>query len=67
MNDLALCFMSGVSLPVAWEADGTVTPALSNAELQAILEEEEVGVMAGSRGRGGGCGVSSSLKVAGGG
>ena len=29
-------------LPVAWEADGSVTPALSNAELQAILEEEEI-------------------------
>lgn len=30
------------SLPVAWEADGTVTPARSNAELYAILEEDEV-------------------------
>ena len=29
--------------PVAWVADGTVTPALSNAELQAILDEEAVG------------------------
>ena len=29
-------------LPVAWEADGTVTPALSNAELYAILEDEEI-------------------------
>ena len=35
-------------LPVAWEADGTVTPALSNAELQAILDEEEVGGFHGS-------------------
>jgi hypothetical protein len=35
-------------LPVAWEADGTVTPALSNAELQAILDEEEVGGFYGS-------------------
>jgi hypothetical protein len=31
------------SLPVAWVADGTVTPALSNAELYAILDEEAVG------------------------
>lgn len=29
-------------LPVAWEADGTATPALSNAELYAILEKEEI-------------------------
>jgi len=29
-------------LPVAWKADGTVTPALSNAELYAILEDEEI-------------------------
>ncbi|RFC53062.1 MAG: hypothetical protein DVB22_000135 [Verrucomicrobia bacterium] len=29
-------------LPAAWEADGTVTPALSNSELYAILEEEEL-------------------------
>jgi hypothetical protein len=33
-------------LPVAWEADGTVTPARSNAELYAILEEEELGGLA---------------------
>jgi hypothetical protein len=29
-------------LPVAWEADGTVTPVRSNAELYAILDEEDV-------------------------
>jgi hypothetical protein len=29
-------------LPVAWEADGTVTPHRSNAEICAILEEEEI-------------------------
>jgi hypothetical protein len=30
------------SLPIAWEADGTITPARSNAELYAILEEEDI-------------------------
>lgn len=44
-------------LPVAWEVDGTVTPARSNAELYAILEEDDVGGLAGWRRRGGGCGV----------
>ena len=29
-------------IPIAREADGTVTPALSNAQLQAILEEEDL-------------------------
>lgn len=29
-------------LPVAWEADGTVTPARSNAELYGMLEEEDI-------------------------
>lgn len=29
-------------LPIAWEADGTVTTARSNAELYAILEEEDI-------------------------
>ena len=49
--------MSGVSLLAAWELDGTVTPARSNAELYAILEEEELGGLAGMRRRGGGCAV----------
>lgn len=49
--------MSGVSLPAAWEPDGTVTPARSNAELYAILEEDDVGGLAGWRWRAGGCGV----------
>ena len=46
-------------LPVAWEADGTVTPARSNVELYAILEEEELGGLADGcwRRRGGGCAV----------
>jgi hypothetical protein len=35
--------------PVAWVADGTVTPALSNAELQAILDEEVGGFHGPSR------------------
>jgi hypothetical protein len=30
------------AIPIAREADGTVTPALSNAQLQAILEEEDL-------------------------
>jgi hypothetical protein len=30
-------------LPVAWAADGTVTPARTNAELFAILDEEDIG------------------------
>lgn len=29
-------------VPIARRADGTVTPALSNAELNAILEEEDL-------------------------
>jgi hypothetical protein len=29
-------------LPIAWAADGTVTTALSNAELDAILDQEDV-------------------------
>jgi hypothetical protein len=29
-------------LPVAWESDGAVTPARSNAELYAILEGEDI-------------------------
>ena len=36
-------------LSVAWEVDGTVTPALSNAELQAILDEEVGGFHGPSR------------------
>ena len=28
------------AIPIAREADGTVTPALSNAQLQAILDDE---------------------------
>ncbi len=39
------------SLPIAWAADGTVTPARSNEEMYAILEEEEVGGLAGLRRR----------------
>lgn len=30
------------AIPIAREADGTVTPALSNAELQAILDDEDL-------------------------
>ncbi len=30
------------AIPIAREADGTVTPALSNAQLQAILDEEDL-------------------------
>ncbi len=30
------------AIPIAREADGSVTPALSNAQLQAILGEEDV-------------------------
>lgn len=30
------------AIPVAREVDGTVTPTLSNAQLQAILEEEDL-------------------------
>lgn len=30
------------AIPIAREADGTVTPSLSNAQLQAILEEEDL-------------------------
>ena len=29
------------AIPIAREADGTVTPALSNAQLQAILDDED--------------------------
>jgi hypothetical protein len=29
-------------LPVAWEADGSVTASRSNAEIYAILEEEDI-------------------------
>ena len=29
-------------IPIAREADGTVTPYLSNAQLQAILDDEDV-------------------------
>jgi hypothetical protein len=29
-------------LPVAWAADGTVTPARTNAELFALLDEEDI-------------------------
>jgi len=29
-------------IPIAREADGTVTPALTNAQLQAILDEEDL-------------------------
>ncbi len=30
------------AIPIAREADGTVTPALSNAQLQAILDDEDL-------------------------
>lgn len=30
-------------IPIAREADGTVTPFLSNAQLNAILDEEDLG------------------------
>lgn len=30
------------AIPIAREADGTVTPALSNAQLQAILDDEDI-------------------------
>ena len=30
------------AIPIAREADGTVTPALSNARLQAILDDEDL-------------------------
>ncbi|MCC5023425.1 MAG: hypothetical protein J6386_11825 [Candidatus Synoicihabitans palmerolidicus] len=33
------------ALPVAWEPDGTVTPARSNAELYAILEKEDIAIV----------------------
>lgn len=30
------------AIPIAREADGTVTPALSNAQLQAIVDDEDI-------------------------
>ncbi len=30
------------AIPIAREADGTVTPAFSNAQLQAILDDEDL-------------------------
>jgi hypothetical protein len=33
------------AIPIAREADGTVTPALSNAQLQAILDDEDLAQM----------------------
>ena len=30
------------AIPIAREADGTVTPALSNVQLQAILDDEDL-------------------------
>ncbi len=30
------------AIPIAREADGTVTPALSNAQFQAILDDEDL-------------------------
>jgi hypothetical protein len=30
------------AIPIAREADGTVTPALSNAQLQTILDDEDI-------------------------
>jgi hypothetical protein len=30
------------AVPIAREADGTVTPALSNAQLQALLDDEDI-------------------------
>ncbi len=29
-------------LPIVWAVDGSITPARSNAELHALLEEEEI-------------------------
>jgi hypothetical protein len=38
----ALARSTAYPIPVAREADGTVTPHLSNAELHAILEDEDL-------------------------
>jgi hypothetical protein len=38
----ALARFTAYPIPIAREADGTVTPHLSNAELHAILDDEDL-------------------------